>query len=103
MRNYEFVFIVHPDLDENAFNEICERIKGWINDLGGTVVSEDKWGKRRMAYPIRKQREGQYMLYNIQLDPEKVTELEHNMQLVESIMRYLTIKVEEDQPTLETE
>ncbi|MCD4753107.1 MAG: 30S ribosomal protein S6, partial [Anaerolineaceae bacterium] len=78
-------------------------IKGWINDLGGTVVSEDKWGKRRMAYPIRKQREGQYMLYNIQLDPEKITELEHNMQLVESIMRYLTIKVEEDQPTLEAE
>ncbi len=47
-----------------------------------------------MAYPIRKQREGQYMLYKMQLNPEKVVELEHNMSLVESVMRYMTIKLE---------
>ena len=95
MRNYEFVFIVHPDLDEKAFTEVCDRVKSWINDLEGTIVSEDNWGKRRMAYPIRKQREGQYMLYNLQLDPAKVVELEHDMSMVESVMRYLTIKLED--------
>ena len=94
MRNYEFVFIVHPDLNEEAFAEICERIKGWITALGGTIENEDNWGKRRMAYPIRKQREGQYMLYKLQLDPDKVVELEHNISLVESVMRYMTIKLE---------
>ena len=62
MRDYELIFIVHPDLDESAFNDIVARIQGWITGAGGEIVKVDLWGKRKLAYPISKQTEGQYVL-----------------------------------------
>lgn len=95
MRNYELVFIAHPELDEKAFKEMCDRIKSWINDFGGTIEREDHWGKRRMAYQINKQRDGHYMMYGMQMEPEKVPDLEHNMRMLESVMRFMTIRTDE--------
>jgi small subunit ribosomal protein S6 len=69
MRNYELVCIVHPDLDETAFKGVIEKVSGWVTDAGGTVDKVDIWGRRRMAYIIRKQREGNYVLLNISLPP----------------------------------
>ncbi|MBN2046277.1 MAG: 30S ribosomal protein S6 [Anaerolineaceae bacterium] len=91
MRNYELVYIVHPDLDENSLKETNDRIKGWINGMGGTVVREDNWGKRRMAYAIRKQRDGHYVMFEMQLDPTNIAELERNLSLLEPIMRFMTV------------
>ena len=65
MRNYEVVFIVNPDLDETALTGVVDQVKAWITDAGGTVEKVDLWGKRRMAYLIRKQREGQYVLLTV--------------------------------------
>ena len=67
MRNYELVCIVQPDLDETAFNEAVERVKSWVSDAGGQIDKVDMWGKRKLAYLIRKQREGNYVLLNITL------------------------------------
>ena len=67
MRNYELVCIIHPDLDENAFKGLVEKINAWITEAGGTVEKLDIWGRRRMAYVIRKQREGQYVVMNISM------------------------------------
>ncbi|OGO35148.1 MAG: 30S ribosomal protein S6 [Chloroflexi bacterium RBG_16_54_18] len=93
MREYEYVFIIHPDLDENAFKELIEKIKGWITGAGGQVVKVDLWGKRRLAYPIRKQTEGQYVLLNTLMSPNYSAELERNVRFLEPILRYLvTIK-----------
>jgi len=89
MRDYELIFIVHPDLDENSFNETVEKVKGWITESGGTIVKEDLWGKRQLAYPIQKQREGQYMYMHVQLEPSFNSELERNMRFLEPVMRYL--------------
>jgi small subunit ribosomal protein S6 len=83
------MFIVHPDLDESEFNEVVEKVKGWITDSGGQVDNLDLWGKRRLAYPIQKQVEGQYVLMNTQLDPTFCSDLEHNLGLQEPIMRFL--------------
>jgi small subunit ribosomal protein S6 len=94
MREYELVFIVHPDLDENATNEVVERVKGWITEAGGTVEKVDPWGKRKLAYPIRKQNEGQYFLFKTQLTPSFVIELERNLRFVEPVMRFLFTVVE---------
>lgn len=95
MRNYEIVFIVHPDLDENSLKEIVTRVKGWITEANGSITKEDIWGKRRMAYAIRKQREGQYVQINAQIDPAFIGELERNFRITEPIMRFLVI-AEED-------
>jgi len=91
MRNYEIVFIIHPDLDEASFNETLTRVKSWITEADGSITKEEIWGKKRMAYAIRKQREGQYVLLNAQMAPAFVSELERNFRITEPIMRYLVI------------
>jgi len=93
MREYEYVFIVHPDLDENAFKELIDKIKGWITGAGGQVVKVDLWGRRKLAYPIRKQTEGQYVLLDTVMSPDYSAELERNVRFLEPILRYLvTVK-----------
>ena len=94
MRKYELVCIIHPDLDENAFNSVIEKVRGWISDLGGNVDKLDIWGRRRMAYSIHKQREGQYVLVNITMPPTASAELDRNLRFQESIIRYMITLVD---------
>ncbi len=89
MRKYELVCIVQPDLDETAFNGVLEKVKGWISDSGGSVDKVDIWGRRRMSYTIRKQKEGQYVLMNISLNPTAASELERNLRFNEAVMRHM--------------
>lgn len=89
MHNYELVFIVHPDLDETALNGIVEKVKGWITDAGGSIEKAEVWGKRRMAYRIRKQREGQYVYVVTSFPPTFTTELERNLRFTEAVLRFL--------------
>ena len=96
MRKYEIIFIAQPDLDEENLNAVIEKIKGWIADDKGEVVSIDNWGKKRMAYRIRKQRDGQYILITANMEPASVKNLSQNMRFVESIMRSMITVVEED-------
>lgn len=95
MRDYELIFIVHPDLEETAFNDVVNRVKGWITDEGGSIAKIDLWGKRRLAYPIRKVNEGQYVLMQTEIDPNNVAELERNLRLLEPVLRY-SIILQED-------
>ncbi len=95
MREYELVFIIHPDLDETATTDILGRIKGWITEAGGSVEKVDPWGKRKLAYPIRKQNNGQYFLLHIQIAPSFVTELERNLRFLEPVMRFMFTSIEQ--------
>lgn len=89
MHKYELVCIVHPDLDENAFNGVLEKVNNWVAEFGGTVEKLDVWGRRRMAYSIRKQREGQYAVMNINMPPAAAAELERNLRFQENILRFM--------------
>jgi small subunit ribosomal protein S6 len=93
MRKYELVCVIHPDLDETAFNGALDRIKGWISEVGGTADKIDVWGRRKLAYPIRKQTEGQYVLINVSLSPETTKELERNLRFLDPVMRHMLILV----------
>lgn len=88
MRDYEVIFIVHPDLDENALNGVVEKVKTWITDAGGSVAKVDLWGRRRLAFAIRKQREGQYVLVQAQMAPAYGAELDRNLRFLEPVIRY---------------
>ena len=96
MRKYEIIFIAQPDLDEDTLNNVIEKIKGWIAEEKGEVVSVDNWCKRRMAYRIRKQRDGQYVLITANLVPASVKKISMDMRFIESIMRSMITAVEED-------
>ncbi len=87
MHKYELVCIVHPDLDENAFKGVLEKVSNWVTESGGTVDKLDVWGRRRMAYSIRKQREGQYAVMNISMPSSVAAELERNLRFQENILR----------------
>jgi small subunit ribosomal protein S6 len=89
MRNYEVVTIFQPDLDEAAFTAAVEKVKGWITEAGGTITKVDIWGKRRMAYMIRKTREGQYAVVYAQMEPTFTNTLERNLRFHEPLMRFL--------------
>ena len=89
MRNYELVCIFQPELDETAFKGAIERVSGWITEAGGSVEKMEVWGRRRLSYPIHKQIEGQYVLYNVSLDPKTATGLERNIRYLETVLRHM--------------
>ncbi|HWQ84271.1 MAG TPA: 30S ribosomal protein S6 [Anaerolineales bacterium] len=91
MRAYELVVIVHPDLDETALGEVVERIKGWVTVDGGSIDKVDMWGRRRLAYPIRKQLEGQYVFFQTSMLEKNLVGLERNLRFLEPVMRFLLI------------
>lgn len=89
MRTYEVVLIVDPELNEEALNGVVDRVKSWMTESGGTITKVDLWGKRRMAYIIRKQREANYVLIVAELDPTSTAELERNLRFLEPVMRFM--------------
>jgi small subunit ribosomal protein S6 len=94
MRHYELVCIVHPDLDESAFTGVIEKVKAWIVEIAGSVDKVEIWGRRRLAYSIKKHREGQYVLFNISLEPTTTTTLDQNLRFLEPVIRYMITSVE---------
>ena len=94
MHKYELVCIIHPDLDETAFNGAIDKVKGWISDAGGSVDKLDVWGRRRLAYTVRNQREGQYVLLNVSLPPSATAGLDQNLRFLEPVIRYMITSVE---------
>lgn len=89
MREYELIFVVHPELDETALNELVEKVKVWITEAGGVISKVDFWGRRKLAYSIRKQREGQYVMIKAQMAPTFGATLERNLRFLEPVMRFL--------------
>jgi small subunit ribosomal protein S6 len=94
MRTYEVAFIAHPDLDDASLNALIEKAKGWIAAAGGQITQVDLWGRRRLAYAIRKQREGQYILMQTQMTPSATQEIERNLRLTEQVLRFQIIRTE---------
>ena len=95
MRNYEIMFIAHPDLDDASLTALLDRAKSWVTASGGQVTQLDLWGRRRLAYPIHKQTEGQYILMQTQMTPQATSEIERNMRLNEQVMRFQVIRTDE--------
>jgi len=89
MRNYELICILQPELDETAFKSALERVQTWVTEAGGSVDKTEIWGRRRLAYAIHKQIEGQYVLLNISLDPKATSELERNIRYLEPVLRHM--------------
>ena len=95
MRDYELVAIINPEIDEEGMSKIVDKVSQSIDSRGGVVEDIKKWGKRKLAYPIRKFMEGDYVLTRFKLTPKSVKELEEEISTSVDILRYLVVKVED--------
>lgn len=93
VRNYELMVVANPDLDEEGLSALNNRVAAWVAAGNGTLIGTSIWGRRRLAYPIRKQIEGIYIKYDLQLAPSATRELERNLRLDEQIMRHLVVRL----------
>ncbi|RMF26984.1 MAG: 30S ribosomal protein S6 [Chloroflexi bacterium] len=96
MRSYELTFIIHPEVEEPDFSQLIEKVKGYITSNGGQVTNVDIWGRRKLAYPIRRVREGQYVYMEMEMDGQAIANLERSLRLTEPIMRHLIVRTDED-------
>jgi small subunit ribosomal protein S6 len=95
MRDYELVAIINPEVDEEGVSKIVDKVTQSINSRGGTVEEIKNWGKRKLAYPIKKFMEADYILARFKLMPKSVKELEGEISSSGDILRYLVVKVED--------
>lgn len=95
MRLYETTFLIAPTLPEEEAEQLIEKMVGIVTEKKGKMINVDKWGKRRLAYPIKKFEDAVYVFFLYKGDVDIPTELERNFKQTESVIRYLTIKVEE--------
>lgn len=103
LRRYEILFIAHADLSEDNLNEIIERYKKIITDSKGVIVKIDKWGMRKLAYEIKKQTKGLYVLIDFAGASAIIIELERNFRIDDKILKFLTVMSESDFDPLELE
>jgi len=94
MRNYEIMYILKPDLDEESITAVIEKFNVLIANNGGEVTSVDKWGKRRLAYEIKDYREGIYILVNFKGVAGTAQELDRVMKITDEILRFMIVKKE---------
>lgn len=91
-RNYEVVFIVKPNLEEEQVQAVVDKFSTLIKDQGGEVVSIDNWGKRRLSYEIKDFREGNYFLVTFQGVPATAQELDRVLKITDEILRFMIVR-----------
>ncbi|MCZ7545859.1 MAG: 30S ribosomal protein S6 [Anaerolineae bacterium] len=95
MRNYELTYIIHPDLADDARPALIRQVEDWIKAGGGSVQKTVDWGRRRLAYRIKNQREGHYIHVLVELDTNAVPDLERNLKFNENILRHLLVRTDD--------
>ena len=95
-REYETTFILRPNTSNEGVAEVNTRVKGIIEGMGGKILKVDNWGKRRLAYEVAKERKGIYLYWQYLAQPGVVEETERNLRMLDSVIRYLTVKIDED-------
>jgi small subunit ribosomal protein S6 len=100
LRDYEVLYIVRADLDDEKVQDAVKRVNTLIERSGGTVERTNLWGKRKLAYEVKHQKEGSYVLQDFQFDQGRVPELESALKITEEVLRHLIVrKPEKPLPT----
>ena len=94
MNKYESVIIVNPNLEEESVKNLIKKFSDLIN-TDGTVASVEEMGKRKLAYEIKKQKEGFYIVFKFEAKPELISELERNYRITDEVLKFIVVRVEE--------
>ena len=101
MPNYEIMFIVNPNVVEEEIDKINGQIEGTITAGGGKVGKVEKLGKRRLAYLVKKFREGSYVLFTIEAGGAVIKEVERRLRVIDQVIKYITVRLDEDTKRLD--
>ncbi|MFW6146875.1 MAG: 30S ribosomal protein S6 [Thermodesulfobacteriota bacterium] len=96
MRRYEIVYIINPDLETEPLREVIAKFSDMITKLKGYVLKVNEWGKRKLAYEVKRFDKGYYVVCDFCGDPSAVTEVERNLKLDDRVLKYITVKVADD-------
>lgn len=94
LSSYELVVIVTPELADEKLEARLQAINQSVTGRGGVVESADRWGKKKLAYPIKRFTEGTYVLYHLKMPASASQELEANLKITEDVIRHLMVKIE---------
>jgi len=95
-RTYEVMFIVDTAASEEDITRLNENLQQIITDQGGTITKNENMGRRQLAYPIGRKKEGYYVLFEIDGSGREIAELERRMRVNDQVIRYITVRVDED-------
>jgi small subunit ribosomal protein S6 len=100
-RTYEVMYIVDPETADEKITKLNDAVEKLIAKEGGNVVKVEDIGRKRLAYPIQKKTEGYYVLFEIEGSGQEIAELERRMRVNDMIIRYMTVRVDEDRKAAE--
>jgi small subunit ribosomal protein S6 len=95
-RVYEILFIADPNLGEPEVEALAAQVQGFVEKEGGQVPKVEKWGKKRLAYEVKRQREGWYVLMVAEGGAAMMKEVERRIRVMDGIIRFITVRVDED-------
>ena len=100
-RTYEVMFIVRPDLQDEEIDKLISNLESQATHAGATVKSTEKWGKRRLAYLVRKFSDGFYILLTVDADGKAIHEIERRLRVSEPVIKFISVRIDEEQKRLE--
>jgi small subunit ribosomal protein S6 len=95
MRKYETIFILDPDLEEEQTQSAIEKAKGIITQNSGEILKVEDWGKRKLAYQVKKKTKGHYILIHFMGSPALVSELERNFRVMDAVIKFQSVRLDE--------
>ena len=101
MRSYELMYILDPNLDEDASGALMAKIEDLMTKQGVEVEKTEPWGKRRLAYSIKGHRDGNYILSYLKAEATAISEMERRLRVTDGILRFLTVRMDAQQAKLE--
>ena len=101
MRKYETIFILDPDLEEEQALSTVEKVKGIITQANGEILKVEDWGKRKLAYDVKKKSKGHYILIHFLGTPALLSELERNFRVMDAVIKFQSVRLEERQTSSE--
>lgn len=93
MRDYELILILSPEIADEDISAQLDKVNQYVTGKGGSVTETNNWGKRKLAYPIKHLREGNYFLSRLQLEPETTSDIEANLRISEKILRHMLVRL----------
>lgn len=101
MRSYELMFVVVPTATDEELDKLTVQLEGVVKSANGEILSIERMGKRKLAYRIKKYDEGVYVLFNVKASGELVKEFERRLKVADTVLRYVTVRVDETQRRVE--